>query len=62
MHLDMTMDQLGPFRPFGQLVSRRTPITGLYLSGAGTYPTGGVSAVPGRAAAKLLLKDLAKKR
>ena len=62
MHLDMTMDQLGPFRPFGQLVSRRTPIPGLYLSGAGTYPTGGVSAVPGRAAAKLLLKDLRKKR
>lgn len=47
MHLVMTQDQLGPFRP----------LPGLYLSGAGASPTGGVSAVPGRAAAKALLAD-----
>lgn len=57
MHLDMTMDQLGPFRPLPELASRRGPVAGLYLSGAGTAPNGGVSAVPGRAAARRVLAD-----
>ncbi len=57
MHLDMTLDQLGPFRPLPTWGSHRSPVPGLYLSGAGTAPTGGVSAVPGRAAAKTLLGD-----
>lgn len=34
----------------------------LYLTGAGTYPTGGVSAVPGRVAARALLRDRRKRR
>lgn len=62
MHLDLTMDQLGPFRPLSDLANHRTPIEGLYLSGAGTYPTGGVSGVPGRVAAKVILKDRQRKR
>ncbi|MCA1668234.1 MAG: FAD-dependent oxidoreductase, partial [Thermomicrobia bacterium] len=62
MHLDLTLDQLGAFRPLGQLASHRTPIAGLYLTGAGTYPTGGVSAVPGRVAARVLLRDRRKRR
>ncbi len=57
MHLDMTMDQLGPFRPLTELSDHRGPIPGLYLSGAGTAPTGGVSAVPGRAAARRVVGD-----
>ena len=40
----------------------RTPVEGLYLSGAGTAPGGGVSAVPGRDAAKAMLADLGKRR
>ncbi len=60
MHLDITMDQVGPFRPLPELSSYRSPISGLYLSGAGTPPSGGVAAVPGRAAAKALLRDLRK--
>lgn len=62
MHLDLTLDQLGAFRPLGPLASHRTPIAGLYLTGAGTYPTGGVSAVPGRVAARALLRDRRKRR
>lgn len=58
MHLDMSLDQLGPFRPTIELASYRTPVPGLYISGAGSFPTGGVSAVPGRAAARALLRDL----
>ena len=57
MHLDFTPDQVGPFRPLPELAGHRTPIPGLYLSGAGTGPTGGVAGVPGRAAARAILAD-----
>jgi phytoene dehydrogenase-like protein len=57
MHLDMSLDQLGLFRPLLELAGHRAPLPGLYLSGAGTAPTGGVSAVPGRAAARAVLRD-----
>ncbi len=57
MYLDLTPDQLGPLRPIPRLASHRTPIGGLYISGAGTAPTGGISGAPGRAAARALLRD-----
>lgn len=57
MHIDMTLDQLGMLRPVAGLAHHRTPVPGLYVSGAGTAPTGGVSAVPGRAAARAVLDD-----
>ncbi|HEV2124232.1 MAG TPA: NAD(P)/FAD-dependent oxidoreductase, partial [Chloroflexota bacterium] len=40
MHLDITQDQVGPLRPLPELASHRTPVRGLYVSGAGTFPTG----------------------
>ena len=58
MYLDITLDQLGPFRPTRRLGNHRTPIKGLYISGAGTSPTGGVAGTPGRKAAEKLLADL----
>jgi len=58
MVLDVTLDQLGPLRPTAVLASHRTPIDGLYISGAGTAPTGGIAGTPGRAAAQALLNDL----
>lgn len=57
MHLDITADQVGPFRPLPELSDHRTPVAGLYLTGAGTAPAGGVAAVPGREAARALLRD-----
>ena len=57
MHLDISLDQLGPFRPTWRLGRHRTPVPGLYVSGAGTNPSGGVSGSPGRRAAKALLAD-----
>ena len=57
MHLDMTPDQMLLFRPDRELADHRGPVPGLYLSGAGTSPGGGVSAVPGRAAARAVLDD-----
>jgi phytoene dehydrogenase-like protein len=57
MHLDITLDQLGPFRPSRALGRWRTPIAGLYVSGAGTNPSGGILGTPGRGAARALLRD-----
>jgi phytoene dehydrogenase-like protein len=57
MHLDITLDQLGPFRPTRRLGGHRTPIAGLYLSGAGTNPSGGILGTPGRMAARAVLHD-----
>ena len=57
MYLDIALDQLGPFRPTRRLGGHRTPVEGLYLSGAGTGPTGGIAGTPGRAAALALLHD-----
>lgn len=56
MYLDITLDQLGFMRPTRKLGNHRTEVEGLFISGAGTSPVGGVAATPGRAAARALLK------
>ncbi|MDB5078647.1 MAG: Beta-carotene ketolase [Chloroflexi bacterium] len=57
MYLDLSLDQLGLFRPTRSLANHRTPVAGLYLSGAGTAPVGGIAGTPGKKAAMALLKD-----
>ena len=57
MYLDLTLDQLGMLRPTRRLGHHRTPIKGLYISGAGTNPTGGVAGTPGKLAARALMRD-----
>ncbi len=59
MHLDMALDQLFMFRPLPELANYRTPIGGLYLTGASMHPGGGVSGAPGKNAAIIMLRDLA---
>jgi phytoene dehydrogenase-like protein len=51
-----TLDQL-IFRPVPSLAPYRTPVRGLYLGSAATFPGGGVHGVPGHAAARLALID-----
>jgi phytoene dehydrogenase-like protein len=46
------------FRPLPALVPYRTPLRGLYLGSAATFPGGAVHGVPGRAAARVALADL----
>lgn len=58
MHLDLTLDQLLVLRPLPGLAGHRTPLPGLYLSGAGTNPAGGVIGAPGRDTARVVLHDL----
>ena len=55
MHLDITLDQLAFLRPTRRLASHATDVRGLFITGAGTAPVGGVAGSPGRAAAKAVL-------
>jgi len=55
MYLDIALDQLGPLRPTRRLSDHRTPVSGLFVSGAGTNPTGGIAGTPGRRAARAVL-------
>jgi phytoene dehydrogenase-like protein len=50
------LDQL-IFRPLPALIPYRTPVRGLYLGSAATYPGGGVHGVCGRAAARVALAE-----
>ncbi|HTD08711.1 MAG TPA: hypothetical protein VK680_07450, partial [Solirubrobacteraceae bacterium] len=45
------------FRPVPSLAPYRTPVRGLYLGSAATFPGGGVHGTPGRAAARLALAE-----
>ncbi len=57
MHLEMTLDQMFAWRPLPELSGYRTPLEGLYLSGASTHPGGGVFGASGRSSARVLLSD-----
>jgi phytoene dehydrogenase-like protein len=57
MHLDMSLDQLFMFRPLPELSEYRTPVPGLYLTGASTHPGGGVCGASGRNSALQVLAD-----
>ena len=56
-----TLDQV-IFRPVPSLAPYRTPVRGLYIGSAATFPGGAVHGVPGRAAARLALAELRLKR
>jgi beta-carotene ketolase (CrtO type) len=57
-HVEMSLDQLLAFRPSPSLARYRTPVPGLFLTGAGTHPGGGVTGIPGRNAAAVVLEVL----
>ena len=54
-HIDMTLDQMIFFRPLPELANYKTPIEGLFLTGAGTHPGGSISGMPGRNAARIFI-------
>jgi phytoene dehydrogenase-like protein len=55
-HVDMTLGRAGPLRPARGFGGYRTPVDGLFLTGAGTHPGGGITGGPGYAAARELLR------
>jgi len=56
-HGAMSLDQLWCNRPVMGYAAYRGPIQGLYHCGAGAHPGGGVTGLPGRNAARVILSD-----
>ena len=64
-HGALALDQLFSARPVLGNADYRMPVRGLYLCGSGAHPGGGVTGIPGRNAAREILRDaksLRKKR
>lgn len=61
-HIEMSIDQLMSTRPSPSLSGYTTPIEGLFLTGAGTHPGGGITGVPGRNAAGVVMQKLGIRR
>jgi phytoene dehydrogenase-like protein len=57
-HGSLGLDQLFSARPLLGQGNYRGALAGLYLCGAGTHPGGGVTGLPGRNAAREILRDL----
>jgi phytoene dehydrogenase-like protein len=62
MHVEMGLDAMFSLRPLPELAGYRTPVDGLYLTGASTHPGGGVFGASGRSAAAVLAADLQPRR
>lgn len=62
LHIDMSLDQLFFMRPAPGLSGYRTPLQGLYLTGASMHPGGGIQGASGLNAAKVVISDLHKTR
>jgi phytoene dehydrogenase-like protein len=61
-HGALSLDQLFSARPVLGHADYRMPVRGLYLCGAGAHPGGGVTGIPGRNAAREILRDVKRKR
>jgi phytoene dehydrogenase-like protein len=61
-HGALALDQLFATRPVLGNADYRMPIRGLYLCGSGAHPGGGVSGIPGRNAAREILRDVRRRR
>ncbi|MEJ7760237.1 MAG: NAD(P)/FAD-dependent oxidoreductase [Gemmatimonadaceae bacterium] len=62
MHLEMSVSQMFSLRPFAGMSGYRTHLGGLYLTGASTHPGGGIMGASGRNAARVLLRDLSRRK
>lgn len=60
-HGQLSHGQLFSLRPVLGFADYRMPVSGLYLCGSGAHPGGGVTGLPGRNAAREILKDHGKK-
>lgn len=59
-HVDPIITRFGPLRPAAGLAGYAIPVPGLFLSGSGTHPIAGINGMPGRNAARTVLKTLRK--
>jgi phytoene dehydrogenase-like protein len=61
-HGALALDQLFSARPVLGNADYRMPIANLYLCGSGAHPGGGVTGIPGRNAAREILRDVRRSR
>jgi phytoene dehydrogenase-like protein len=61
-HGALGLDQLFSARPVLGHADYRMPVKGLYLCGSGAHPGGGVTGIPGRNAAREILKDARRRK
>lgn len=54
-HVEPVGVRFGPLRPAQGFGSYDVPVPGLWITGAGTHPTGGISGIPGKNAADAFL-------
>ena len=57
MHGHMSLDQMWAARPLMNYGNYRGPLKSLYMCGSGTHPGGGVTGLPGKNAAREIIKD-----
>lgn len=57
-HVDQSVTRLGPLRPGLGWGRGDRQVRGLFLGGAGSHPSGGVSGIPGQLAARAVLRNL----
>ncbi len=62
MHAEPALDSFWLWRPLLGSARYRMPVEGLYLAGSGAHPGGGVTAAPGRNAAREVLADRRNRR
>jgi phytoene dehydrogenase-like protein len=58
-HVDMAIGRSGPLRPARGFGGFATPVEGLFISGAGTHPGGGITGAPGYNAAHEMIRRTA---
>lgn len=61
-HVDMRPSRLGPLRPAAGFAGYSTPVDGMFLTGNGTHPGGGVSGLAGKQAAATVLRTIPRRR
>ncbi len=62
LHAEPALDSFFLWRPLLGWARYRMPVDGLYLAGSGAHPGGGVTATPGRNAAREVIADRRKRR
>ncbi|MEX2183046.1 MAG: NAD(P)/FAD-dependent oxidoreductase [Chloroflexota bacterium] len=62
LHVEPGLDSFFAWRPLLGHARYRIALDGLFLAGSGAHPGGGVTGVPGRNAARVVLDDLRRRR
>lgn len=60
IHADMSMHQMGPWRPVPSMSGYKTPVSGLWHTAAGAHPMGALNGWSGRTTARTVHKVLGK--